>query len=67
MHPTFYKILLDNLYDGVYFTDRDRVITYWNRGGGADQRISGRRSSRNILQGRDPDARGRNRKESPDS
>jgi PAS domain S-box-containing protein len=27
----FYKHLLDNLYDGVYFVDRDRRITYWNR------------------------------------
>jgi diguanylate cyclase (GGDEF)-like protein/PAS domain S-box-containing protein len=35
---TFYKDLLDNLYDGVYFTDRDRVITYWNQGA---ERISG--------------------------
>jgi diguanylate cyclase (GGDEF)-like protein/PAS domain S-box-containing protein len=28
----FYKQLIDNLYDGVYFVDRDRRITYWNRG-----------------------------------
>jgi len=28
----FYKNLLDNLYDGVYFLDCDRKITYWNRG-----------------------------------
>jgi diguanylate cyclase (GGDEF)-like protein/PAS domain S-box-containing protein len=28
----FYKSLLDNLYDGVYFLDNDRKITYWNRG-----------------------------------
>ncbi len=28
----FYKQLLDNLYDGVYFVDRDRAITYWNKG-----------------------------------
>jgi len=28
----FYKSLLDNLYDGVYFVDADRRITYWNRG-----------------------------------
>ena len=24
--------LLDNLYDGVYFADADRKITYWNKG-----------------------------------
>ena len=28
----FYKNLLDNLYDGVYFMDADRRITYWNQG-----------------------------------
>ena len=29
---SFYKELLDNLYDGVYFVDTDRKITYWNKG-----------------------------------
>lgn len=33
-----YQDILDHLYDGVYFVDRDRVITYWNRGAA---RISG--------------------------
>jgi PAS domain-containing protein len=28
----FYKDIIDNLYDGVYFVDRERVITYWNKG-----------------------------------
>ena len=28
----FYKKLLDNLYDGVYFLDTERRITYWNQG-----------------------------------
>jgi diguanylate cyclase (GGDEF)-like protein/PAS domain S-box-containing protein len=28
----FYKNILENLYDGVYLVDRDRKITYWNRG-----------------------------------
>ena len=28
----FYKAIIDNMYDGVYFVDRDRVITYWNKG-----------------------------------
>ena len=28
----FYKELVDNLFDGVYFVDRERVITYWKRG-----------------------------------
>jgi diguanylate cyclase (GGDEF)-like protein/PAS domain S-box-containing protein len=34
----FYKDIIDNLYDGVYFVDRDRVITYWNKGA---ERITG--------------------------
>jgi diguanylate cyclase (GGDEF)-like protein/PAS domain S-box-containing protein len=36
----FYKDVIDNLYDGVYFVDRDRVITYWNKGA---ERITGYR------------------------
>jgi diguanylate cyclase (GGDEF)-like protein/PAS domain S-box-containing protein len=28
----FYRKLLDNLFDGVYFVDRERRITYWNKG-----------------------------------
>lgn len=34
-HPfplAFYRELLDSLTDGVYFVDRDRRITYWNKG-----------------------------------
>jgi diguanylate cyclase (GGDEF)-like protein/PAS domain S-box-containing protein len=27
----FYKNILDNLYDGVYFCDWERKITYWNK------------------------------------
>ena len=30
--------VLDNLYDGVYFVDRDRTITYWNN---AAERLTG--------------------------
>jgi len=33
-----YHTILDNLYDGVYFVDRDRKITYWNKGA---ERITG--------------------------
>jgi diguanylate cyclase (GGDEF)-like protein/PAS domain S-box-containing protein len=36
--PDFYATLLDNLYDGVYFVDRDRRITFWNK---AAERITG--------------------------
>ena len=32
MKESFYKDLIENLYDGVYFVDRDRHITYWNKG-----------------------------------
>lgn len=34
----FYKEIIDNLYDGVYFVDRERTITYWNKGA---ERITG--------------------------
>ncbi len=34
----FYKSILDNLFDGVYFVDNDKRITYWNNGA---QRITG--------------------------
>ncbi|MGE5377770.1 MAG: diguanylate cyclase [Bacteroidota bacterium] len=34
----FYKNIIDNLYDGVYFVDHDRVINYWNKGA---ERITG--------------------------
>ena len=37
-NDNFHKNLLDNLFDGVYFVDPDRVITYWNR---AAERITG--------------------------
>ena len=33
-----FKDLVDRLFDGVYFVDRDRRITYWNR---AAERITG--------------------------
>ena len=29
---SFHKKLLDSLYDGVYFVDAERKITYWNQG-----------------------------------
>lgn len=50
----FYKKLLDEFYDGVYFVDRDRVITYWNRGaerisGFTADEVVGRRCMDNIL------------------
>lgn len=34
----FYNTILDSLYDGVYFVDRNRKILYWNKGA---ERITG--------------------------
>ena len=33
-----YGRIIDNLYDGLYFVDQNRVIQYWNR---AAERITG--------------------------
>ena len=41
----FYKDIIDNLYDGVYFVDRDRVITYWNKGA---ERITGYTATQTV-------------------
>lgn len=49
-----YKAILDNLYDGIYFVDAQRRITYWNNaattitGFGADE-VVGRACFDNIL------------------
>lgn len=32
MNEAFFRGLVENLLEGVYFVDRDRRITYWNRG-----------------------------------
>ncbi len=50
----FYKRLIDNLYDAVYFVDSERRIAYWNRAaelltGYAAAEVMGRRCSDNIL------------------
>jgi diguanylate cyclase (GGDEF)-like protein/PAS domain S-box-containing protein len=44
----FYKAIIDNLYDGIYFVDRDRVITYWNKGA---ERITGYSADQTIGRG----------------
>jgi diguanylate cyclase (GGDEF)-like protein/PAS domain S-box-containing protein len=44
----FYREIIDNLYDGIYFVDRDRVITYWNKGA---ERITGYPASQTIGRG----------------
>jgi diguanylate cyclase (GGDEF)-like protein/PAS domain S-box-containing protein len=50
----FFEQLLDNLYDGVYFVDRNRTILYWNRGaerltGYTRDEVIGRSCADNIL------------------
>jgi len=32
MDDSFYKDILNSLQDGIYYLDRNRIITYWNRG-----------------------------------
>ena len=49
-----YKEILDHLYEGVYFVDRERHITYWNEAaeritGFAATMVLGSRCSDNIL------------------
>lgn len=59
----FCRGLLDDLYDGVYFVDPERVIKYWNRSaeqltGYSSSEILGRHCQDNILM--HVDLRGRN-------
>ncbi len=42
MDDEFCRNLLDNLYDGIYFVDQEKRVTYWNSGA---ERITGYRSS----------------------
>lgn len=44
----FYKDIIDNLYDGIYFVDRDRIITYWNKGA---ERITGYPAAQTLGRG----------------
>ncbi len=50
----FYKSVLDEISDGVYFVNRDRVITYWNKSaeelsGYTGREVIGRHCSDNLL------------------
>ena len=52
--PEFYKHLLDQMSDGVYFVDLDRKILYWNEGarrlaGYTAEEMIGRHCQDNIL------------------
>ncbi|MDP2847708.1 MAG: sensor domain-containing diguanylate cyclase [Humidesulfovibrio sp.] len=54
MKPDFYKDILDNLFDGIYFVDQSRRLTYWNRGaerisGYKAEEVLGRNCASNIL------------------
>jgi diguanylate cyclase (GGDEF)-like protein/PAS domain S-box-containing protein len=49
-----YARIIENLHDGLYFVDTDRVITYWNKGaeritGFSSAEVVGRHCSDNIL------------------
>ena len=49
-----YKNILDNIYDGVYFVDKERKILYWNEGaktlsGYSNQEMIGKYCYDNIL------------------
>jgi diguanylate cyclase (GGDEF)-like protein/PAS domain S-box-containing protein len=56
----FYRELIDNLYDGVYFVGRERRILFWNKGaetmtGYEAKRVVGRYCFDNILHHTDAD------------
>jgi diguanylate cyclase (GGDEF)-like protein/PAS domain S-box-containing protein len=58
----FFKDLIDNLTEGIYFLDRARRITYWNRGaehltGYPAGEVLGRCCADNLLQHMDPQGR----------
>jgi diguanylate cyclase (GGDEF)-like protein/PAS domain S-box-containing protein len=51
---SLYRRVLDNLYDGVYFVDETRHITYWNKGaeritGYPKEAVIGRRCADDLL------------------
>jgi diguanylate cyclase (GGDEF)-like protein/PAS domain S-box-containing protein len=53
IEPEF-KEILDNLYDGVYFVDKERRVTYWNKGaeritGYSVNQVVGQRCMDNLL------------------
>lgn len=60
MDPSFYKTLLESIFDGVYCVDLDRKITYWNAGaerltGYSKEEVIGRGCDDNILRHVDAD------------
>jgi diguanylate cyclase (GGDEF)-like protein/PAS domain S-box-containing protein len=58
----FYRDVLDHLYDGVYFVDEQRTITYWNKGaeritGHTAESVVGKRCADSVLQHVDEEGR----------
>ena len=54
LEKDFYEKIIENLHDGLYFVDRDRVITYWNKAaeqisGFTANEVVGKSCSNNIL------------------
>jgi diguanylate cyclase (GGDEF)-like protein/PAS domain S-box-containing protein len=54
MTDNFYEEILNSLRDGIYYLDRDRTITYWNKGaerisGYSAEQVIGRSCRNNIL------------------
>lgn len=54
MDDSFFEEILNSLQDGIYYLDRDRMITYWNRGaekitGYTADQVIGRSCRDNIL------------------
>ncbi len=52
--PAFYKDILENLSEGVYFVNRQRMVTFWNKGaeqitGYAASQVIGKSCRDNIL------------------
>ena len=50
----FYRELLDNLYEGVYYVDRQRRITFWNKAaetitGYSRREVLGHKCFQNLL------------------
>ena len=45
MDEKFYKEILNSLQDGIYYLDRDRIITFWNRGA---ERLTGYKADQVI-------------------
>ena len=46
MQKNLFEKVLDRVFSGVYFVDRDRRIIYWNNGA---QRITGYKNNLKIL------------------